>query len=221
MVIITTTLLSDIITKIINSIAENNQLDFMQLYAMTGYWSAFYLILAAIFNLPNTIKKLVTRSTKEITTLFLVVAFVNTAITNRFKEFQTDDKTKPLLSLILTFGTVWFGLFLFNFKNTRFFTKSIRENISAYSLSLSVISMSLIGSFLFQSIQPSTLALNNMGNFFTLANLSNIDGKSILQQILLSCVLGLCFAILVFMTHNVYTEMVDSLEIKLIKGKLK
>ena len=214
MVIITTTLASAIFTKVITSIAQMNDLDFMQLYTLTGFWSAFYLITAAIFNLSNLIQKIITKSTKELITLFIAVAFVKTALFNLFKQFQKEDETKALLSLILTFGTVWLGRFLFNFMNTKFFTKFIRDNISGYALPCSVISMSLIGSFLFQPIAPTTFPLNKMENMITMADFSDINGKSIL----LSNGLGLCFAILVFMTQNIYTAIVDSPENKLVKG---
>ena len=57
-----------------------------------------------------------------------------------------------LLYLLLTLGTVWFGTFLYKFKQTPYLTSAKRELLTDYALPVSVIIMSLIGSLLFKQI---------------------------------------------------------------------
>ena len=64
-------------------------------------------------------------------------------------EFHTS-RDKALLAMILTLGTAWFGLQIYNFRKSPFLSPVIRELISDYALAISVIVFSLIGSIGFK-----------------------------------------------------------------------
>lgn len=61
-------------------------------------------------------------------------------------------RDSSLLYLLLTLGTVWFGTFLYKFKQTPYLTSAKRELLTDYALPVSVIIMSFIGSILFNQI---------------------------------------------------------------------
>lgn len=61
-------------------------------------------------------------------------------------------RDSSLLYLLLTLGTVWLGTFLYKFKQTPYLTSAKRELLTDYALPVSVIIMSLTGSFLFKQI---------------------------------------------------------------------
>lgn len=62
-----------------------------------------------------------------------------------------------LLYILLALGTVWFGTFLYKFKQTPYLTSARRELLTDYALPVSVIVMSLIGSLLFRQINRESM----------------------------------------------------------------
>ena len=57
------------------------------------------------------------------------------------------------MALILTLGTAWLGLQIFNFRKSPYLKPFIRELISDYALAFAVIVFSLIGAIGFSEIQ--------------------------------------------------------------------
>lgn len=60
--------------KVIYNICEDFQLDFYAMYACVGLWNTFFLMLYAVFDLSK-LMKWCTRSTEEIFSLFISIAF--------------------------------------------------------------------------------------------------------------------------------------------------
>jgi len=71
--------------------------------------------------------------------------------TNGFLD-EPCSRDTCLLYILLTLGTVWFGTFLYKFKQTPYLTSAKRELLADYALPVSVIIMSLIGSLFFSQI---------------------------------------------------------------------
>jgi hypothetical protein len=65
---------------------------------------------------------------------------------------RNDNKQFPLLWLILLIGTVYMGIYLLNFRNTKLFNNQICEIIGDFSLPIAVIFMSFMGTFVFQDV---------------------------------------------------------------------
>lgn len=88
LVIIATTAPLTLYVSIVYQAALDWQVDFLDLFAAVGCFSAFYLILYALFNISNMMKY-VTRSTEEIFATFVFVAFTVAALNEcRESKFQ-------------------------------------------------------------------------------------------------------------------------------------
>ncbi|UXI18098.1 rapamycin-insensitive companion of mTOR-like [Sarcoptes scabiei] len=74
--------------KVIYNICEDFQLDFYAMYACVGLWNTFFLMLYAVFDLSK-LMKWCTRSTEEIFSLFISIAFAVDAGRDVIKNFQT------------------------------------------------------------------------------------------------------------------------------------
>lgn len=59
---------------VIYNICEDFQLDFYAMYACVGLWNTFFLIVYAVFDVSK-LMKWCTRSTEEIFSLFISIAF--------------------------------------------------------------------------------------------------------------------------------------------------
>nr|XP_046909383.1 LOW QUALITY PROTEIN: solute carrier family 4 member 11-like [Dermatophagoides farinae] len=88
LVIIMTTAPICLYIKVIYNICEDFQLDFHAMYACVGLWNTFFLVLYAVFDLSK-LMKWCTRSTEEIFSLFISIAFAVDAGRDVIKNFQT------------------------------------------------------------------------------------------------------------------------------------
>ncbi|XP_075678042.1 solute carrier family 4 member 11-like isoform X2 [Dermatophagoides pteronyssinus] len=88
LVIIMTTAPICLYIKVIYNICEDFQLDFHAMYACVGLWNTFFLVLYAVFDLSK-LMKWCTRSTEEIFSLFISIAFAVDAGRDVVKNFQT------------------------------------------------------------------------------------------------------------------------------------
>ena len=102
----------------------------------------------------SILMKFSTRSTEEIFSNFITIAFIKDSATNMVKLFQKHywecesqdcDPEVSFLSLILMMGTLWLGVTLFDFKKTPFLSARKREILSDYALPVAVVVFSLIG----------------------------------------------------------------------------
>ncbi|XP_054162013.1 solute carrier family 4 member 11-like isoform X2 [Oppia nitens] len=88
LVIIMTTAPICLYIKVIYNICDDFQLDFYAMYACVGLWNTFFLVLYAVFDVSR-LMKWCTRSTEEIFSLFISIAFVVDAGRDAVKNFQT------------------------------------------------------------------------------------------------------------------------------------
>lgn len=125
--------------------ANSLNLPFLPLYAWTGLWTSAILFVQAITSGSNFVKYL-TRFTDEIFSTLISVIFVVEAVTDISKTFvsPTSTITKALMTLVCATTTFTMATMLKGFRNTKYFTKSIRNNISNFGPSLSVLAASLI-----------------------------------------------------------------------------
>ena len=120
-----------------------------------------------------------------------------------------------LLALILTLGTAWLGLQIFNFRKSPFLKPFIRELISDYALAFAVIVFSLIGAIGFSEIELKsfkTVPLDQLQ--ITLTDMSKLRGKHWAVAI----GLGFCLSLLFFMDQNISAALVNTPANKLKKG---
>lgn len=58
--------------------------------------------------------------------------------------------------MLLTCGTLWLALFLYNFRKTPYLTRSRREWLADYALPASVLIMSFAGAYCFSEIDSTS-----------------------------------------------------------------
>ena len=187
--------------------------------------------------------KFSTRSTEEIFSNFITLAFIKDSATNMVKLFQKhyweceNQDCHPevsFLSLILMMGTLWLGVTLFDFKKTPFLSARKREILSDYALPVAVVVFSLIGkkintfyrifstfffflskgSQLFSNTKLPDFPFKDEGNPFKLVNFSSLS----VGHIFGAMALGFSLSLLFFMDQNISAAMVDSPDNKLVKG---
>merc|ERR1712223_2008745 len=141
LVVVMTTAPLALFIKTIYTIAEDNQINFLAFYAAIGLWNTFFLLLYSFFNMSR-LMKYSSRSTEEIFSNFITIAFIVDSSKNMVKTFvhhywsdacphsastlesvanSTYSETMncepnvAFLSLILMLGTLWLGVTLYEF----------------------------------------------------------------------------------------------------------
>ncbi|KRZ11791.1 Sodium bicarbonate transporter-like protein 11, partial [Trichinella zimbabwensis] len=243
-IILLTTVPLSIYIKIIYQISKEFDLEFFALYACVGLWCQLFLVIYAHMELSN-VMKWATRSTEEIFSLFIAVAFVVEAfkaLSNNFKSFyhatacQMNNATASLnfssvkspqtvyvkechretsiLYLLLMFGTLWLGLFIYNFRKTPYLTRAKREILADYALPMAVIVMSFTGAYCFREVKIERFHFNPRQPIGTIAAIRLLPVGAILA----SMGLGFCLSILFFLDQNITSAIVNNQKNKLRKG---
>ncbi|XP_022107670.1 sodium bicarbonate transporter-like protein 11 isoform X2 [Acanthaster planci] len=251
LIVMLTTAPLAIYIKIIYSICEDFELDFLTMYALVGFWNTLFLCLYSVCD-ASCLMKWSTRSTEEIFALFISIAFCVDAfkdLANNFKKNYISDgcnqiqqmdmdlleylplndsnssnitqmlsiqpclRENSLVYLILMFGTLWVGVTLHSFTKSPFLDASKREALADYALPVSVVTMSFVGSYLFNDIQLEKFPYQD-GDFFRLVSLEEVN----IYMIVGSMGLGFCLSLLFFMDQNITGAMVNSPGNKLKKG---
>ena len=116
---------------------------------------------------------------------------------------------------MLTLGTAWLGLQIFNFRKSPYLKPFLRELISDYALAFAVIVFSLIGAIGFSEIELKsfkTVPLDQLQ--ITLTDMSKLQGK----HWAIAIGLGFCLSLLFFMDQNISAALVNTPSNKLKKG---
>lgn len=124
-------------------LADATNLPFLPLYAWTGLWTAGILLLSAVTSASNLVKYL-TRFTDEIFSVLISTIFVVEAVSDIGSTFTTSTLTKALLSLTCAAATYVTATTLKGLRNTVYFTKTIRNNLSNFAPTIGVVAGSLI-----------------------------------------------------------------------------
>lgn len=89
LVVVMTTAPLALFIKIIYSIATDFNINFLAFYAMIGLWNTFFLILYSFFNM-SVLMKYSSRSTEEIFSNFITIAFITDSTKNMVKNFNKN-----------------------------------------------------------------------------------------------------------------------------------
>ncbi|VDD93514.1 unnamed protein product [Enterobius vermicularis] len=108
------------------------------------------------------------------------------------------------------FGTLWLGLFLYNFRKTPYLTRSRREWLADYALPASVLIMSFTGAYVFSEVTSKPM------NIFSIlaANIFLLPWR----VYFLCAVLGFSLSFLFFMDQNITSAIINNPQNKLKKG---
>ncbi|UYV66700.1 SLC4A11, partial [Cordylochernes scorpioides] len=122
-------------------------------------------------------------------------------------------RENSLLFLLLMFGTVWLAVSLYNFNKTPYLQASKREILADYALPVAVISLSLLGSFVFKDVPLDTFHYRNT-QIFIRANVEELTWRE-------GCAglgLGFALSLLFFMDQSIAEAVVNNPCNKLKKG---
>ncbi|XP_022252508.1 sodium bicarbonate transporter-like protein 11 [Limulus polyphemus] len=122
-------------------------------------------------------------------------------------------RENSLLFLLLMFGTVWLAVSLYNFNKTPYLQASKREMLADYALPVAVISLSFVGSFVFQDIQTEHFHYSNSISF-TRGRVEELSWTAAAAAM----GLGFALSLLFFMDQNISAAMVNNPCNKLKKG---
>ncbi|ETN74659.1 sodium bicarbonate transporter-like protein 11 domain protein [Necator americanus] len=120
-----------------------------------------------------------------------------------------------ILYMLLMFGTLWLGLFLYNFRKTPYLTRSRREWLADYALPASVLIMSFTGSYCFADIAKDRFRLRENVPIMHLADIFSLPPSGYFVCLLL----GFSLSFLFFMDQNITSAIVNNPQNKLKKGQ--
>lgn len=228
--------------KVIYNISADFDLDFLALYSCTGLWNAFFLFIYSTFGLSQ-IMKWSTRSTEEIFALFISLAFTVDALSSIIKEYSslhcptacwnsssnsisqssinctqlTDSsvchREGGLSYAVISLGTVWIGLALYNFRKSPFLDAGKREALADYALVVAVLAMSFIASFFVRDIKRYQFQATSSFSF-AVAPLHKLSWGAVFAGM----GLGFSLSLLFFMDQNISSAMVNNPGNRLKKG---
>jgi len=126
-------------------LAKMFSVPFLPLYAWTGLWTSGILFASSITSGSNLVKYL-TRFTDEIFSVLISAIFVVEALSNIGGTFVSPASTltKALLTVTVALTTFGTATVLKGLRNTVYFTKSIRNNVSNFAPTIGVILGSLV-----------------------------------------------------------------------------
>ncbi|XP_046440639.1 solute carrier family 4 member 11-like isoform X2 [Daphnia pulex] len=142
-----------------------------------------------------------------------VVAYLLSQGNASVSEIVECNRASSLLFLLLMFGTVWIGVSLYNFNKTPYLQAGKREALADYSLPVAVITLSFVGSYLFQDVTVERFRYDDK-NVFMVAPLERLSWLAVLGAM----GMGFSLSLLFFMDQNITSAMVNNPCNKLKKG---
>ncbi|XP_030306501.1 LOW QUALITY PROTEIN: sodium bicarbonate transporter-like protein 11 [Calypte anna] len=119
-----------------------------------------------------------------------------------------------VLSLMLMLGTLWLGHTLYQFKKSPYLHATVREILSDCALPISVLTFSVVGSYIFKEIEMSKFNYNPSDSLFVLAPVQSLSIWSVMSAMGLGFLLSMLFLI----EQNIVASLTNAPENRLVKG---
>ncbi|XP_062430473.1 solute carrier family 4 member 11 [Rhea pennata] len=119
-----------------------------------------------------------------------------------------------VLSLMLMLGTLWLGHTLYQFKKSPYLHARVREILSDCALPISVLTFSVVGSYIFKEIEMSKFNYNPSESLFVLAPVRSLSIGSVMSAMGLGFLLSMLF----FIEQNIVASLTNAPENRLVKG---
>lgn len=163
--------------EILYKMSESMDVPFLTLNAWIGLWVAFYMFLAAFFDL-NRILVYATRFTDEIFSFLISTIFIINALGSPFApvgiyyyfveshkshdEFEDDPdysyQASALLSLLIFMGTVYLAFAFRKAKFSPYFPNQVCRNLlTDFAVVLAIFLMCLVANWIFDDIETESL----------------------------------------------------------------
>jgi len=203
--------------------ANKANLPFLPLYAWTGIWTSGILLASSVTSASNLVKYL-TRFTDEIFSCLISFIFVIEAAQNIGKSFSSTF-TKGLLTLTVAVTTYTTATVLRGLRNTVYFTKGIRKNVSNFGPTLGVVAGALVARWAKLS-QGAEAALPALAIPQTFATTSGRPWLVPLADLPVWARWGAFFpalmaTVLLFLDQNITVRLVNNPQYKMQKGRRK
>lgn len=150
-----------VFTGILYRLSLDMQVPFLPTYAWVGFWTALFLVIAAVTN-ASRLMRYFTRFTDEIFSTLMALIFIYEAIRAIVAIFQSSFSDDPqhdvaLLSLILALSTYYFGMTLSRFRRSKYLVHWVREFLADFGPMLALAGMTLLAWWLRDEIGVNTL----------------------------------------------------------------
>lgn len=207
-------------------LAEKLNLPFLPLYAWTGIWTSGILLASSVTSASNLVKYL-TRFTDEIFSTLISFIFIVEAVQNIGRSFTNPASsfTKGLMTLIVAVSTYFTASTLRGLRNTVYFSKGIRKNVSNFGPTLGVLAGALVARYakISQGAAATLPALSIPATFAT------TSGRPWLIPIMDLPVWArwgaflpaLMATVLLFLDQNITVRLVNNPQYKMDKGRRK
>ncbi|GMS83389.1 hypothetical protein PENTCL1PPCAC_5564 [Pristionchus entomophagus] len=240
MIILLTTVPLAIYIKVIFKISTELGYDFYAMYACVGLFCSMFLVLYAATEMCS-LMKMATRSAEEMFSLFMAIAFTVESLRAVARSFSrnyyctasipsnitsvysnlteavavcNNKRDTSILYVLLMLGTLWLGLFLYNFRKTPYLTRSRREWLADYALPASVMIMTFAGSYGFSSVEKDKFEMREDIPLFSIAPVLSLPWTGYFVCLLL----GFSLSFLFFIDQNITSAIVNNSQNKLKKG---
>ncbi|XP_064304904.1 solute carrier family 4 member 11 isoform X2 [Phalacrocorax carbo] len=152
-----------------------------------------------------------------INTTFLMNSSVSRSMSLENQTGMHDvhyGRETAVLSLMLMLGTLWLGHTLYQFKKSPYLHARVREILSDCALPISVLTFSVVGSYIFKEIEMSTFNYNPSESLFVLAPVQSLSIGSVMSAMGLGFLLSMLF----FIEQNIVASLTNAPENRLVKG---
>ncbi|XP_065692742.1 solute carrier family 4 member 11 isoform X1 [Patagioenas fasciata] len=152
-----------------------------------------------------------------INTTFLMNSSVSRSISLENQTGTHDvhyGRETAVLSLMLMLGTLWLGHTLYQFKKSPYLHARVREILSDCALPISVLTFSVVGSYIFKEIEMSKFNYNTSESLFMLAPVQSLSIGSVMSAMGLGFLLSMLF----FIEQNIVASLTNAPENRLVKG---
>lgn len=207
-------------------LARASNLPFLPLYTWTGLWTSAILFLSSITSASNLVKYL-TRFTDEIFSVLISTIFVVEAVSDVGGTFSSPVSTftKALLTLAISSVTYGTATVLKGLRNSVYFTKSIRKNVSNFAPTIGVI----CGSLLARSARIANGAEALLPALAIPAKFQTTSGRPWLVPLMelptwarfAAFLPALMATVLLFLDQNITVRVVNNPSYKMEKGRRK
>ncbi|KAM6402310.1 solute carrier family 4 member 11 isoform 3-T3 [Pluvialis apricaria] len=160
--------------------------------------------------------------TDAIPSLGINITFLMNSSVSRSMSLENQTGTHDVhygretavLSLMLMLGTLWLGHTLYQFKKSPYLHARVREILSDCALPISVLTFSVVGSYIFKEIEMSKFNYNPSESLFVLAPVQSLSIGSVMSAMGLGFLLSMLF----FIEQNIVASLTNAPENRLVKG---
>ena len=208
-----------IFTIILFRLCQQQELEFLPVYAWVGLWTGLFTIITAVTNASNLMRYF-TRFTDEIFSALMSLIFIDQAVRALVRTFDSSfaDETAShdgaFLTLLLTLGTFYIAMSLSRFRRSHYLLPWMREFLADFGPTIALAAMALVAWFLSEEVSLATLSVSEGVQWPSLIDLGNVPGWVRFA----AAGPALLATLLIYLSQNITARLVNSSENKITKG---